>query len=255
MFPLYKEPAKKVGWVPRGRRVRLDPLLLPYLHAIVYRYSSFAEAFMLIGRGVWTFAKPSTWRDNYEKHVSKELFENTAVFADFPGYVKCVSFEYSSEAMWRTYSTSGGLVRMSWSLDNLIDLLDAADWGGDGKVYVGPVRYMEAPAIRVAVNTLKAAPKPEQRSQHAMRALMMKRSGFAFENEIRLCFFPSPNDPPAEPFHGASGFPHDTIRQVLIDPYLSSWQAREIQYVLKDVLRVPCDVEQSKFDTVYLPKA
>ncbi len=55
----------------------------------------------------------------------KELFGDKAVFEDLPGYVKCMSLEYSSEAMWRTYSTSGGLVRLSWKFGQFVEPWEA----------------------------------------------------------------------------------------------------------------------------------
>jgi hypothetical protein len=100
------------------------------------------------------------WPDAYERHVFEE------------------------EAMWRTYSTSGGLVRLSWKLGELVEELNRADWSREGKVYMGVVRYLQPKAIREEVKRINAS-GDKAVLQHAMRVLMMKRFGIAFENGSR----------------------------------------------------------------------
>jgi len=248
-FPVYELPDRLL-WDNIGRRVRLDRLLASHLDAKVYRYCSVAEALMLLRGGAWTFMKPTTWPDVYEKHVGKELFGDAAIFETLPGYVKCVSLEYSSEAMWRTYASTGGLVRLSWRLQDLVDELDAASFDRDGKVYLGVARYVDEPAIRAEVARIKTAGvKPA--SQKAMRVLMMKRFGFASENEIRICFFPERGVAP--PFCTATRFNPTMVDRMLIDPYLKPWQANELVKLFRDELKMPFRVSQSQFDTVYDP--
>lgn len=247
-FPVSEPLPRKLHWVDVGKRVKLDPLLEPHLDATVYRYATLAEALMLLRDGTWTFLRPAAWPDAYEKHVFKELFGDKAVFDDLPGYVKCMSLEYSSEAMWRTYSTSGGLVRLSWKLGELVEEFNRTDWSREGKVYLGAIRYLQPKAIREEVERIKAS-GDKVVSQRAMRVLMMKRFGFAFENEIRVCFLPMRGLKPD--VWKASGFRRDKVARLLVDPYLKPWEAGQIVALFKDVLGVPFPVSQSVFDTVY----
>lgn len=246
-FPLYERLPER-PWKNQGTRVRLDRALLPHLGMRVYRYCSIAEALGLLRGRAWTFVRPESWPDVYEKHVAKELFGDDRIFYSLPGYVKCVSLEYSSEAMWRTYTTTGGLVRLSWQLKNLIDALDAASWDGDGKIYIGAARYLDARAVRTEVNRIKeAGTKPV--SQSAMRVLTMKRIGFASENEVRICFFPEGGVNP--PVCTASGIDPASVENMLIDPYLPPWQAAELIELFRNELLTPFPVSQSRFNTVY----
>jgi hypothetical protein len=246
-FPVYELPSK-LRWIDVGKRVRLDELIAPYTEAKVYRYCTLAEALMLLREGLWAFLKPTSWPDVYERHVGTELFGDSAVFEKLPGYIKCVSLEYSSEAMWRTYSSTGGLVRLSWKLSDLIDVLNTASFDGEGKVYVGVARYVSAPVIRAEVGRIKKT-GTKVASQQAMRVLMMKRFGFASENEIRICFFPGDA---LKPLTRTATFSGPTkVDRMLIDPYLVPWQANELVKLFRDELRVPFSVTQSQFDTIY----
>jgi hypothetical protein len=237
-------------WDRHSDHLFVDRVLKQSLNARVYRYASFAEAFRLISGGEWSFARPSEWPDKYEKHIAGELFDENRQFEDLVGFVKCVSFEYSSEAMWRTYSSAGGLVRLSWSLADLLTTLQGATWPDEGKVYVAPVRYLSAATLRAQVDSFKST-KPS--SQHAMRALLMKRDAFAFENELRISYFPAAKD--QRKFITATAVPSGLVDRILVDPYLASWQADEICRVFKDVLKVEAGVTQSKFDTVFKPSS
>jgi hypothetical protein len=228
----------------------VDPLLGQSFATRVYRYATLAEAFGLIARGEWTFARPSEWPDKYERHIAEEFFDANRPFADLVGFVKCVSFEYSSEAMWRTYSSAGGLVRLSWSFGDLLTMLQRATWPRKDKIYVAPVRCLSAPKLRAELNLFKNA---KRSSQHAMRALLMKRTGFAFENEIRISYFPAAKD--ERKFITAKAIPNTLVERILVDPYLGSWQAKEICHIFQDVFKVKADVAQSKFDTVFTPSA
>lgn len=246
-FPAYELPGK-LRWTDAGKRVKLDQLLAPHVDAKVYRYCTLAEALMLLREGVWAFLRPASWPDVYERHVGKELFGDSAVFENLPGYIKCISLEYSSEAMWRTYASTGGLVRLSWKLRDLIDVLNTASFDGEGKVYVGVARYVSAPVIRAEVGRIKKT-GTKVTSQQAMRVLMMKRFGFASENEIRICFFPSDA---LKPLTRTATFSSPIkVDRMLIDPYLTPWQANELVKLFRDELRVPFSVTQSQFDTIY----
>lgn len=248
--PLVGSSSKAVKWRKLGRRCKIDAELSPLLDLKVYRYCTIAEALLLIRHGQLAFAKPKTWTDVYEKHVSQELFQPGAMFESFDGYVKCVSFEFSSEAMWRFYaSASGGLVRLSWTLRQLLLALDAAEWGDDGKIYAGRVRYQAAPAIRTMVRKTRTG-DPKLVSSVAMQALLMKRAGFSFENEIRIAFFPSVRRRGDKPWT-VSGVSTNEVHELLIDPYLTNWQAQELVGLFKDVLKVSFPVGQSLFGSVF----
>lgn len=245
-FPLRSNRLDAIPWTTQGERVRIDPAIEQICNYAVYRYASIAEA-LLMCEGKITFAPPHLWPDKYESFLAKQLFGERAPFAKAHPYLKCFSVEYSSEAMWRIYSGSGGLVRVGIPLKSLIGGLEQATWPSKAKIYVGRVRYMEPPAIRKSVDQIvKAAPKPTM--NNAMPALLMKRSGFIFENEIRVATFPGVQADRAGVFT-ARDFPVDTISRILVDPYLPKWQADALISLFKKKVPSGIRVERSSFDS------
>jgi hypothetical protein len=125
-----------------------------------------------------------------------------------------------------------------------------AKWPRQGKVYVAPVHYVSPEDIRSAVK-IGGSAGTKQASQHAMRLLLLKRAGFSFENEIRLCFFPAKGAATLETVV-ATEVPTNGIERMLIDPYLPEWQAKVWISLIK-TFGLRCPVTQSVFDRAPAP--
>ena len=236
----------RVDWKLSGANLRLDPAVGALLSERIYRYASIAEALMLCS-GKMTFASPALWPDKYESHVIDKLFATPGPFARAVPLVKCFSLEYSSEAMWRTYSGAGGLIRLSIRLSDLVDELNKMAWPVRGKIYAGRVRYMKPVSLRTEVARLSGDKHLKRTMNHAMPALLAKRAGFAFENEIRFAFLPNRTQGEMR-FVTVKGFPSQKLQRILIDPYLPKWQADELVRLFRGRVSAQCKVEQSSFD-------
>jgi hypothetical protein len=147
-----------VKWAKFGKRTRIDSVLNEHMTRYVYRYCTIAEALGLLLRGEWSFLKPDSWEDAYEGHLSRTLFGDGGPFKNSATYLKCVSFEYYSHAMWRIYGTSGGLVRLGMRLDKLLECLEACVEPRGCKVYVGRVRYVRPDVFRSEIQKLVDKP-------------------------------------------------------------------------------------------------
>jgi hypothetical protein len=244
--PIFGEHLPDVHWIRQGQ-VYIDPLLDPHLKRCVYRYTSIPEAISLLVDGRWSFVRPNSWPDKYEQHIGNTLFGRGGPFSNVAAYVKCFSLEYSSEAMWRTYATTAGLVRLGIRLDKLISDLANAKWPETAKLYVGRARYMKQSSVRKEVTKLMVA-SPKEVSALAMRALLMKRAGFSYENEIRFCFV-SKSKSGLPNVRDVSGLKPENIAGMLLDPYIQKWQADQFRMLFKRSLSVPFKVSQSVFDS------
>ena len=242
--PVSGSQLPQVKWKSVGKRVRVDSALDHLRYRICYRYAPIAEVVALLD-GRMTFAHPRTWPDQYE-HLVNSLFGTEAPFSSCVPYVKCFSLEYSSDAMWKIYSGPGGLVRVGISLNRLIEQLDSMKFPCNGKIFLGRVRYMRPAALRNAVASL-AKSSPKDAAAHAMQALLMKRAGFAFENEIRIAFLPGSEAEVNSEHVSASGFNPQRIKRALLDPYLAEWQTDEIRRLFGK-LNKSLVVDRSKFD-------
>ena len=244
--PLHARALPEVVWVASAGGVLLDRAADDLARYQVYRYCSIAEALQLLTRREWAFAHPRTWPDKYESHVSERLFAPGGPFAGVSVHVKCLSFEFGSNALWRTYAGTAGVVRLGYPLQDLVAAFAAATLPYPAKLFVARTRYLDERPLRRAVDALAKAP-PKSVAREAMRALTLKRSGFAYENELRLCLLGRPRSAPA-PVVVLRDLRIERLRSIQLDPYLPSWQAEELRRMFAPLVGKDTEVRQSGVD-------
>jgi hypothetical protein len=227
-----------------GGLVMVDSTLMPRLQGTVYRYATCVEAESLVGNNHWWFDKPTNWQDKYEKHVAKSLFDDGAPLDNMILYAKCFTFQHSSEPLWRLQQDR---VRIRFKLRDLIDSLGRArrlDGGPLPKLYIGRARYMDPWIIRRAIEDLKQGQQPAK-STLAAAALLMKRLGFNYENEIRACFVFKKGtiDKDVLKIEVAA----NAIDEMMINPYADDETELDLRDRFEDRVR---EVKKSQFDLV-----
>ncbi|HEX5756609.1 MAG TPA: DUF2971 domain-containing protein [Arenimonas sp.] len=244
-LPLHGKTLPAIDWRRSGRRIHLDPTADDLAQYQVYRYCSLPEALQLFGRGQWSFAHPTTWPDKYEHHLSRELFGAQGPYAGTQVHVKCLSVEYASHALWRTYAGPIGVLRIGIALQDLVAMLAAAKLPAGSQLYITRVRYLDERNLQREVAKLVKAGTSD--IDATMRALALKRAGFAYENELRICLA-TPGAGTPDPIRIVSGLKAARVKSVQIDPYLPPWQAEEIRRVLVQHVGDGARVVQSRFD-------
>jgi hypothetical protein len=243
-LPLHADALPELSWARSGTRVAIDRAADDLARFQVYRYCSIAEAVQLLSRGQWAFAHPRTWPDKFERHISRELFDDGGPFARSAAYVKCLTLEFSSNALWKTYAGNGGVVRIGIALQDLVAMFDAARL--PATLHVVRVRYLDERRLQRAVTKLKHNP-PVATAAQAMRALTLKRAGFAYENELRLCLLLRRQAAPP-PVLVLEGIKFARVRSLQFDPYLPAWQAEQLRHLFQRSLGVKARIAQSRFD-------
>lgn len=240
--PIVQKKFEPISWRRQGC-CHIDPALDSIMKLAVYRYAPIAEALAFCD-GRLSFVSPQCWPDKYESHVVDKIFSKNSRFKNSTPFVKCFSVAHSSEAMWRTYSGPGGLVRVGVGLGDLIAALDTAAGPLGHKIYIGRVRYLIAEKVRNAVVQVSNDSSAAKRSD-LMSALLLKRSAFLYENEVRVAIIPTKCK---DAVLNISNVSVKKIRRILLDPYLPKWQTDELEKVFRKLVPKGTRVEQSEFD-------
>ena len=216
-----------VAWTQLdGANIYIDPEIKGATGR-VYRYvTPDLEAAALVDHRRLRFDHPTVWLDKYEAYIADHLFgeeapgdpplEGVAPFEGMAIYAKCITYHYASDALWRL---NPGKVRLAFDFGEFVTLLKTAK-REDGlpmpKIYIGRARYMEAPTIRKVLRELRSRP-PKAVSAQAVPALLMKRVGFHFENEIRICMVCPPSEP-VKKFVEIE-LERNALKELMINPY------------------------------------
>lgn len=242
----------KVAWEQeRGTSLHVDPELKGR-HGTIYRYVTPLEADALLRARRWRFDHPTTWSDKYEAYIADHLFDQrktaesplggAAPFNALAIYAKCFTLHYASEALWRLNKSK---IRLTFTLGGLIRSLATArcdDGSPAPSIYIGRARYMDPWTIRDAIQDLRLQ-DPKKVSGMAVPALLMKRVGFHFENEIRVCVAWKPNERKQD--FVELTVEHHGIGEVMINPYERELAAQGLLLKYGD-MGIP--VARSKFN-------
>jgi hypothetical protein len=222
--PLLLRKLDAIVWRRCGRRVWLDAAADELAGRQVYRYASLGEALLWLQHARTALARPATWPDRYERHVAERLWQQPrCMLPDV--YLKCFSFEFSSEALWRTYAGHGGVLRLGIRLRDLVAELNRVSLPRGARVMVGRCRYLDERDLQRALARLQAAlADGAPATELGMQALLLKRAGFAWENELRIAVLLPPERQPRAVLE-VEGLRVDRLQSVQIDPYLPAWQA------------------------------
>ncbi len=228
--------SSEIAWEREpGTHLFVDPEL-KMRHRTIYRYvNSVPEADAVLAKKRWRFDHPTTWPDKYEAYIADHLFDNRKTAASpmggaapFDGmaiYAKCFSFHSAPEASWQLNKRK---VRLTLTLGGLIRSLATAKRDDDlppPDIYIGRVRYMDPWVIRDTLEALRKS-DPKNVSRLAVPALLMKRVGFHFENEVRVLVACATSEPATE-FVELAVEDH-AIVELMINPYFREVVAQEL---------------------------
>ena len=193
----------------------------------VYRIMSLKRLLEMFRAGINTLVKPILWEDpfeNFMQGVKGQLPSGDIVeFAQrYDFYGQCWTLGGpAADAMWRIYSSDQHSVRIKVRVKTLVETLAPK---AKGIVLVGKVRYLHtAGLLKWGRRVLRESDEPDVRLLG--RTLLVKRTAFSHEQEVRLLYFDS----------GAEGDlfqyridPHAFIEEMVIDPRLSADQATSL---------------------------
>lgn len=234
-------------WRRCGRRVWIEEAADALSGRQVYRYASLAETLLWVREGRTGLARPSTWPDRYERHVAGRLWTPDGPLSGLSAHLKCLSFEFGSEALWRTYAGHGGVLRLGIPLRELVAELNRVSLPPGARVMIARCRYLdERDLVRELDRLASRLEAGDDPREVAMQALMLKRSGFAWENELRVAVLSA--DPALPAVLGISGLRAQRLRSVQVDPYLPAWQAGAWCALLEADPALAGRVRQSGFD-------
>ena len=194
----------------------------------IYRIISLDRMYELFEKRLNTLVKPLKWDDPFENFISTlkgrlpsgEIVE----FAQrFEFYGQCWTLVPASDAMWRIYSSDRKSVRIRVKIEKLLrQIYEYAI----GAVFIGRVRYLTGDGlVKWARRVFREAETPTIRL--LARTLLVKRTAFSHENEVRLLYLAAVRDTDVIYRHPFD--PHRCIEEIVIDPRVPEEEAERLK--------------------------
>lgn len=191
----------------------------------VYRIEQLDRLLELLRSNKLTLVSTAKWDDPFENFIlNAKLIVGPSryAFADHKRFYGCCwTRKGYSDAMWRIYSHEKKAVRLKTSIPKL----GAALWRACGdravhSAFIGRVRYFSEKKLIQKAKSGEFSPNIADRTFPGVRSLLMKRSAFNHEREIRLLYLDRV-DKAKEGLVKVDIDANDLIEGILIDPRAS----------------------------------
>ncbi|WP_122046463.1 DUF2971 domain-containing protein [Vibrio atlanticus] len=224
-----------------GKRIGLDYEGLTGIEDL-YRYLSFEKFISLCETSSHVFAQPSAWVDPWENAVPKLLNPTESInFSQIPRgfyenvFMSCWSLLEESEAMWQIYSPNCNGVKITINLSSF-DFLH-----GTTELFARKVQYYQD------LDELCALHNELRSNETALHEMTLKRKLFEHEQEVRfMSSYAAVDKICIKGSTSKSKNPTDTalfsfdvakhIKEVVVDPRISSWEFDALSSYCKRVL-------------------
>lgn len=215
--------------------MQADNLLGIDLDQAIWRVVSAENLVSDISHSSLTPVRPSSWEDPYENFFEKckfklptgEAVNVTAVLQRFFGQCWTNQPE-ETDATWRIYSPKNEGVRVRSSVGALVAAMSRAEETHGGNYFVGLVSYADQSYIDIALRHTPRTLFVKEAAREIVKTLLVKRSEFAHEKEVRILFCYADQQLMGQPLHQFSIDPNQVFEEAVFDPRMSEGRVAEL---------------------------
>ena len=199
----------------------------------VYRIISLERFFEMFTKKENVLVKPQKWEDPFEDFILdwRSSGDEKGQFVRPTVYGQCWTVGKASDAMWRIYSPTSHSVRIRSTVSKIVASLARATKPNQeafvGRVKIYPNEDTLLKRANAAIRTLKKGKAP---MKAYAETLLLKRSMFTHEQEVRLLLLTPIASAVSGDLHPYQIDPHDLIDQVMLDPRISIAYAKALRY-------------------------
>jgi Protein of unknown function (DUF2971) len=223
----------------------------------LFRIISLDRLFEIFSEKNNTLVKPHLWDDPFENFIMglKGLLPDGKLVEfgqRYAFYGQCWSTIIGSDAMWRIYSSDKRSVSIQVRINKLAEQFA---YYAKSPVYIGKVRYLTTEGLLSwSKRLMNTAVSPSIKL--LAKTLLVKRSAFSHENEVRLLYFDHHYDNFNYILDGKNKYPntifkygiepHELIESIILDPRMSPEEAKDTTEMIKVKTRYRGEIRQSQ---------
>ncbi len=212
----------------------------------VYRIISFDHLVEWFETKVFVLLSPRKWEDPFEKYLMEKIFPDKDQLSYQKGrmYGLCFSRDGISDALWRIYSHNQFGVRIKTTPDLLASAISTASSLVAGKTFIGEVNYYGTEKLITKARSLKNRIVDKLETQDVAKIMLLKRTHFRHEKEIRFLHLTYDKGPQTDILHFDID-PHTVIKSILIDPRAPERRAQALKRHFQELCGYKGTIKQS----------
>ncbi len=194
--------------------------------SLLHKYMPLENALRTLDNQEIWFSNPTCWSDPFEKRFIEGTYDNKPFKWRGRIFCNCMTETATSEAYWKTYSHQSIGISFAIVREQLLKELERFENLYD--IYIGKAEYMQTLYIKKPLTKIpfkEPVPKLDTPEFYA-RLLLLKRSAFRYEDEIRIMILKK--KPTAEKgiilkYESPNT---DLIRSITLDPSLEDYTVK-----------------------------
>src|SRR5690554_6622501 len=157
----------------------------------IFRIISIDRLFQLFTEKHNVLVNPKRWDDPFENFIMNSLIEFKSGIQISIGfrenvYGQCWTKTRESDAMWRIYSPEKNGVRIATTPRKLLNALNNCSNNPKNECFIGKVKYLTTKKLKSLLEKEGAELVLNKNGTGLAQSLLLKRTPFKHENEIRL---------------------------------------------------------------------
>lgn len=159
----------------------------------IFRIISIDRLFQLFTEKHNVLVNPKRWDDPFENFIMNSLIEFKSGIQISIGfrenvYGQCWTKTRESDAMWRIYSPEKNGVRIATTPRKLLNALNNCSNNPKNECFIGKVKYLTTKKLKSLLEKEGAELVLNKNGTGLAQSLLLKRTPFKHENEIRLIY-------------------------------------------------------------------
>jgi hypothetical protein len=206
------------------------------LDSNVYRIYSLDKFLISLNEKSLHLIKPKLWDDPFEGFFLDQAFwrsERGTKIHWIPDidkdrfYAQCWTFKNESDFLWRLYAPKKDGIMVRSTIRKLYNFLE----GMPGKFYIGKVVYLSESEIKNKYKEVKKIKKETDFEKLIIESLLIKRTEFQEENEMRIIHYsPDSSTPGAAPIGLSFPLAFDSLDKLLFDEIIVDPRVNRMVY-------------------------
>ena len=198
----------------------------------IHKYIPLRFLLVLLREQMLIFRQVSSWEDPYENFFLKQHFVQPGHSDPYVSvenltkglYGMSWTSQEETDSLWRIYSPDKMSVRISSTVENLVETVCSEDDKWD--VWVNAVQYKSYEEITEWLGQIKTIKEREQFMEKMNESFFIKRKAFEAEKEYRLVVNYAEKISPTVCFHCE---PQKLITDILVDPRVNVYEFEAVK--------------------------
>lgn len=198
-------------------------------YRFIYKYVPLERMLEILQKQQIVFVNPFMWSDPFDSFIFKRFITKPDNLLLESLYCMCLTLNPHSEAYWKTYASKNYTARLNIDPSPFFSFIN----DNTTNFWLGKMKYIKESLFIEEIGKLrglKASFKLKEPNDVFMKAFLMKRMPFQYEEEVRILINSKPNEDRLKRYKCSIS---DFIKEIRLDPRMTKPEETALKNYIK----------------------